>query len=158
MGLVGMFCMFYTVIPLTLFFFRAISAPQIGKNERVIAMNLSDQRGTFLLVNPQIIWRSEGTFSLWDDCFSFPWLMVRVRRHDSISVIFKDHLGQEVFWGKVDRALSELLQHEIDHLDGVLSVDRQEGSNALVSRRVYLANQSKFNAEVDYAIATLTPV
>jgi len=119
-------------------------------------MNLGTDKGTFLLVNPRIVWRSESTFSLWDDCFSFPWLMVRVRRHDSVSVSFSDDLGRQVVWETVDRSLSELLQHEIDHLDGLLSVDRQDGPNALISRRVYLTQRAHFDAEVDYAIGSTT--
>jgi peptide deformylase len=65
-------------------------------------------------------------FEVWDDCFSFPNLLVRVSRAYRIRVRYQDFKSQ---WHEVelegDRA--ELLQHEIDHLDGVLAVDRPQG-------------------------------
>jgi peptide deformylase len=54
---------------------------------------------------------------------SFPWLLVRVKRHVSVSVQFLDDSGAQHTWERLDRATSELLQHEIDHLDGVLATD-----------------------------------
>jgi len=98
-------------------FGRSIAAPQIGVNQRFLAVNLGD--GPFTVINPVIIWRSPKQITLWDDCFSFPWIMVRVQRHESISVQFKTDDGSEVIWKEMDRARSELFQHEIDHLDGV---------------------------------------
>src|SRR6185503_13450030 len=58
-------------------FGRAIAAPQIGKSLRVGFMNAAEPRP---LLNPVIVARSEEQMELWDDCFSFPDLMVRVRR------------------------------------------------------------------------------
>src|SRR5216684_1373059 len=72
-------------------FGRAISAPQIGVSQRFIAMNLG--AGPLLLVNPEIVWTGSETFTMWDDCMSFPTLLVRVQRHQSISVRFSDEQG-----------------------------------------------------------------
>src|SRR5215467_16150981 len=69
-------------------FGRAISAPQIGVAQRFIAMNLGN--GPLLLVNPKVVWTSQEAFTMWDDCMSFPSLLVRVQRHKSISVHFLD--------------------------------------------------------------------
>ncbi|NLO57718.1 MAG: peptide deformylase, partial [Synergistaceae bacterium] len=102
-------------------FGRAIAAPQIGIPRRLVALNLG--RGTFVMVNPEITFRSPGTFTLWDDCMSFPDLMVRVRRNRSVSVRYQDEEGTRKEWAEMGQAESELLQHEIDHLDGVLAVD-----------------------------------
>jgi len=131
-------------------FGRAIAAPQIGVPLRFIAMNLGD--GPFLVINPEITWSSAASFTMWDDCMSFPFLLVRVRRHASISVRFTDERGEVVRWDALDRARSELFQHEIDHLDGVLATDRAEGRDALVSREVYGANAELFRSQVDYVI------
>lgn len=105
-------------------FGRAIAAPQIGALRRILFVNMND--GTFgptPLINPQIVQASSETMELWDDCFSFPELMVRVRRHVEIDVAYLDESGQPL---KVTARgdLSELLQHEIDHLDGILATDR----------------------------------
>lgn len=81
-------------------------------------MNLGER--PFCIANPEIVWRSEERFTLWDDCMSFPFLLVRLSRHVSISVRYTDEEGVERSWEKLDRPESELLQHEIDHLDGVV--------------------------------------
>ena len=129
-------------------FGRAISAPQLGIPYRFIAMNLG--RGAFLVVNPEIVWTSEETVSLWDDCMSFPWLMVRLRRHASISVRYQDENGAFHEMCELDTATSELFQHEIDHLDGILAVDRALDRNALVSRELFLAQPETFFKTVDW--------
>ena len=101
-------------------FGRAIAAPQIGAHKRIIFINTGNP---FALINPQIIQASREEMELWDDCFSFPDLMVRVRRHVEITVQYQDEHGVEQQM-TVQNDLSELLQHEIDHLDGILATDR----------------------------------
>lgn len=136
-------------------FGRAISAPQIGVTLRFIAVNLGD--GPFTLINPEITWSSPETFTMWDDCMSFPFLLVRVRRHRAVSVRFLDDEGQMKEMEKLDQATSELLQHEIDHLNGVLAVDHALDEDALVSREVFEENPSWFAARVDYVITPTVP-
>ncbi|HYR26988.1 MAG TPA: peptide deformylase, partial [Thermoanaerobaculia bacterium] len=97
-------------------FGRAISAPQIGIPRRFIAVNLG--KGTFFIVNPVVTWRSDETFTMWDDCMSFPDLLVRVRRAKSLSLEYVDEQLHPRTWNELDQAAAELLQHEIDHLDG----------------------------------------
>lgn len=105
-------------------FGRAIAAPQIGAQARVLFVNMNDGSfGPSPLINPQVVRSSTEMMELWDDCFSFPDLMVRVRRHVEIDVSYLDESGErQVVVARGD--LSELLQHEIDHLDGVLATDR----------------------------------
>ena len=71
-------------------FGRAISAPQIGIAQRFIAVNLG--KGTFFIVNPVISWRSDESFTMWDDCMSFPDLLVRVERARSLSLEYVDEV------------------------------------------------------------------
>jgi peptide deformylase len=118
----------------------------------MIALNLGD--GPFLLVNPEITRRSQERFTLWDDCMSFPWLMVRLERHVEIDLEFSDPKGTRQRWAGVERAVSELLQHEIDHLDGILAIDRASGKEAIIARDVYAARKGEFDRQVDYAIAS----
>ncbi len=117
-------------------FGRAIAAPQVGALARVIVVRVP---GGFeaALHNPTIDARSAETFELWDDCFSFPELMVRVRRHVAVTVSWDDEHGAR---RRVDaeRDLAELLQHEIDHLDGILAVDRAVDARALCTRAEWL--------------------
>ena len=114
-------------------FGRGIAAPQIGIARRMIVIDLG--AGPIALINPQITWRSEDSFLVWDDCFSVPDCLVRVRRDCSISVTYRDAQFRERTWRCLPPDLSELLQHEIDHLDGVLFVDHISALKRNIIRR-----------------------
>jgi peptide deformylase len=89
---------------------------------------------------------------------SFPWIMVRVHRHRSISITFEDDAGVTHAWNHIDTATSELLQHEIDHLDGILATDIADGTGAIISRQAYDTTPDVFHQQVDYYIVpTITP-
>lgn len=103
-------------------FGRAISAPQLGIAKRAIAINLGAT--PFEIINPEVTWRSPEEFEVWDDCLSVPDYVVRVRRHRAISVRYIDRQGRSRHWQHLPADLSELIQHEIDHLDGVLMTER----------------------------------
>ncbi len=111
-------------------FGRAIAAPQIGQLVRVVFMNVGEPRP---LINPRITWRSGEEMELWDDCFSFPDLMVRVRRAVEVKVAYEDEHGAAHELACKNQ-LAELLQHELDHLDGVLATDRAIDARALAMR------------------------
>jgi peptide deformylase len=110
-------------------FGRGIAAPQIGVARRLIVIDLG--AGPVALINPHITWRSEETFVLWDDCFSVPDRLVRVRRHRSICIAYRDAQFRERAWQYLPPDLAELLQHEIDHLDGMLMTQRATGADAI---------------------------
>jgi len=135
-------------------FGRAIAAPQIGIKRRMIAYNLGS--GTSVMINPTILEVSEEKFTLWDDCMSFPWLMVKVRRHCQIKLEFMDESGEIRQWNDINQSTSELLQHEIDHLNGVLAVDLACDRDSLVAREVYQSQRAYFDGLVDYSIPPLS--
>jgi peptide deformylase len=112
-------------------FGRGISAPQIGDTRRVV---LIDTGESLTLVNPVIVRRSRTRMTLWDDCFSFPDLLVKVRRALAIEVTYRDLAGTPRRL-QAEGPLAELLQHEIDHLDGILAIDRAIDSRHIVYRR-----------------------
>ncbi len=129
-------------------FGRAIAAPQIGVDLRLIAMD--PRHGPPLLFNPEITWRSAETMTLWDDCMSFPDLLVRLRRWRSISLRYRDRDGAEHRWRRLEPGVAELLQHEIDHLDGVLALDHSLDREAIVLRAVFEADPGGFRSLVDW--------
>lgn len=131
-------------------FGRAMAAPQIGILQRVIVLHWDSK--TSFLVNPEISWHSETKRTLWDDCMSLPGLMVKVARHDSISMRFQDENGAPHEWSQLSFELSELLQHEMDHLDGILAVDRAIDKDSLVAREQFLSNPQYYCSLVDYVI------
>ncbi len=131
-------------------FGRAIAAPQVGIPKRFIVLEFGD--GPFVVVNPEITWRSEARFTMWDDCMSFPSLLCRVERHESISLRYVSDEGEAREWNSLGRAESELMQHEIDHLDGILALDRARGEGSLVTRAMFEAAPARYLAGVDYTI------
>jgi len=114
-------------------FGRGIAAPQIGVAERVIFIHIDEP---IALINPVITKHSRKLMTLWDDCFSFPNLLVKVRRNLSIEVRYQDVCGKKDVL-RAEDGLSELLQHEIDHVNGVLVVDRAIDSRHIVFRSEY---------------------
>ena len=131
-------------------FGRGIAAIQIGIARRLIALDLG--KGSFLVANPRITWRSVETFTLWDDCMSFPDLVARVRRHRSISLEYQDGTGRRHAWENLAQAESELLQHEIDHLDGILATDRALDAGSIIYKSEYEKRRGHFRSQVDYGI------
>lgn len=101
-------------------FGRGIAAPQIGVMKRLVYLNIDRP---IVMLNPELGDASTDLFELWDDCMSFPNLLVRVRRHQQVTVRYRDEHWQPQTW-TVQDGLSELLQHECDHLDGVLCTMR----------------------------------
>ena len=130
-------------------FGRAIAANQVGLPIRMIAVRLPSTTATilntfpmlkqtretqetlrFTLVNPTLKPVADAKLkAVWDDCFSFPEYLVRLYRHQAFHLSFEllEHFSTTSFETIVsDWSLSELLQHEIDHLEGITSFDRLE--------------------------------
>jgi peptide deformylase len=88
--------------------------------KRIICWNVESPK---VLINPKLLDLSEEMMELWDDCMSFPNLLVRLKRHKSCRVQFLDENWEEQEW-QLEGDLSELIQHEYDHLDGILATQR----------------------------------
>lgn len=120
---------------------RAIAAPQIGVLKRIVYVNI-DQPMVF--INPVFSEQSAEMIELWDDCMSFPDLLVRLRRHHTLRITYRD-LNWEEHSQRLEGDLAELLQHEVDHLNGILAVMRAiDGTSfALQSQRKHLGFGTK---------------
>ncbi len=129
---------------------RGIAAPQIGASRRVIFLQLPGAE-PWPLVNPEITWRSEEKIVVWDGCLSFLSIFMQVERHREIVVRYQDLRGE---WKEVraseERNLSELLQHEIDHLDGILAIDRIADMRTMCTREEF---ERRYRAHSPYAVA-----
>ncbi len=101
-------------------FGRAIAAPQVGIMRRLVFMHI-DQPLVF--INPTLSNCSDELMELWDDCMSFPQLLVKLKRHRFVTVSYLDSHWKPCVWNMQDD-LAELIQHECDHLDGVLCTMR----------------------------------
>lgn len=101
-------------------FGRAVAAPQMGIFRRLVCMHIDEP---VTMINPVLTDLSDEKFELWDDCMSFPNLLVRLKRHKACTLTFRDLNWNEHTW-QLEDDLSELLQHEVDHLDGILATQR----------------------------------
>jgi peptide deformylase len=126
-------------------FGRGISAVQIGETRRLIYIEFEGR--SYSLRNPVYDLQSEEKFRLWDDCFSFPDLLVWLERAQIVRIRYEDEEGAPQIL-EATGALSELLQHEMDHLDGILAVDRALGRDAFCTRDEY---QRRHRATVSVA-------
>ena len=104
-----------------------LAAPQIGIGQRVLVVDVRDEddpeSGRYALVNPEIVAHSSSIEKATEGCLSIPGLEDVVARPASVEVRGFDPSGAEV---RISAAglLARALQHEIDHLDGVLFLDR----------------------------------
>lgn len=99
---------------------RAIAAPQIGVRKRLIYMLLDRP---YVLVDPVLSFPDDEEYELLDDCMSFPGLAVRVRRHRRCVLEYLDERFEPQRL-ELEGDMSELVQHEYDHLDGILATMR----------------------------------
>jgi peptide deformylase len=106
---------------------RGIAAVQVGKLQRAIYVKTDSFDG--MLVNPKVVKKSEKMFWTWDSCFSADiTFFVKILRHYEIKVEYFDKFGKKKSL-RAEGDLSELLQHEIDHLDGKLFIDYLDEDN-----------------------------
>lgn len=105
-----------------------LSAPQIGFNVNVIVINekiLSEKEGcseSLLMINPTFSFLSSKNKAP-ESCFSLPWLSVEVERFSEIEVFWKNLDGEE-YSKKFSGLTAACIQHEIDHLNGILTIDK----------------------------------
>lgn len=106
---------------------RAVAAPQIGIQKRLLYAYLDRP---YVFVNPVLTFPDGETYELLDDCMSFPGLMVKVRRHKRAVIRYRDENDQPREMA-LEGDLAELLQHEYDHLDGILATMRAVDDRSL---------------------------
>lgn len=128
---------------------RGIAAPQIGVLQRVIFLQLPGEQ-PWPLVNPEIIRRSGEKIVVWDACLSFLSIFMQVERHRDISVRYQNLHGETItIPAGEERNLSELLQHEIDHLDGILAIDRVIDTKTICTREEF---EKRYRDTSPYAV------
>ena len=102
-----------------------LAAPQIGINKRVIIVDeTTEEHGKYahLMVNPKITWKSEEKVLFDEGCLSVPDQNGEVLRPKEIKITFQNKEGKYKKW-KLDGIAARVVQHEIDHLEGILFVD-----------------------------------
>ena len=101
-----------------------LAAIQIGIAKRVIVIDVSkdQKKSPFFFVNPEIIWKSESKGSYEEGCLSIPNQFALVERPERCKVKYLDYNGQQSIL-EAEGILSTCIQHEVDHLNGILFID-----------------------------------
>ena len=100
-----------------------LAANQVGRLKRVLVAGIEEDE--YVLINPVIEARSDETEVLPEGCLSIPGILVDVERPVAVTVSGQDAAGEEVRF-EAEGLLARVFQHEIDHLDGVLILDRTD--------------------------------
>ncbi|MFC2069965.1 peptide deformylase [Chloroflexota bacterium] len=105
-----------------------LAAPQVGISLRVIVICLPEQEA-FALINPEIV-RRKGERVVNEGCLSVPGYVGELKRSESVTVKGRDPSGKDIRI-KADELLAHVLEHEIDHTNGILYIDRLESIDDL---------------------------
>ena len=127
---------------------RAIAAPQIGVHKRVVCMHVVERNSLARLrtdapapsrivkvtmINPVLEEPSPERVRVWEDCMSFPEIMVHIENPAAITLRYQDLSGQP--WrARIDKDYAQLLIHEVEHLDGKLATQRPINARGLALR------------------------
>ena len=111
---------------------RAIAAPQIGVKKRLLYMFIDKP---VIFINPVLEFPDDEMMKVLDDCMSFPNLLVKVKRYKRcrIKYLDMDWKEQEI---SLEGDLAELLQHEYDHLDGILATMRAINNKSFIIKKL----------------------
>jgi len=102
-----------------------LAAPQVGDNRRLIVVDVArdgDEPEPYCMVNPELRWVSEDVVTMNEGCLSLPDVFVDVDRPERVRLAYLDENGDE-HEIEADGLFARCIQHEIDHLNGVLHVD-----------------------------------
>lgn len=117
-----------------------LAAPQIGVSLRVVVIDIGD--GPIHMINPVITWYSEEKSEFEEGCLSFPGVTINIVRPEKVKVAYLDEKGSKNVL-EADGLLARAVQHEIDHLDGILIIDR-----ATKKQRLEALNQLEENLKL----------
>lgn len=102
-----------------------LAAPQVGILQRIIVIDVDDEHGLIEVINPEIIDVSDERIIMEEGCLSVPEQTGRVIRPKEVKVRGLNRNGKEIEI-EADNMLARALQHEIDHLEGILFIDKLE--------------------------------
>ena len=97
-----------------------LAAPQVGVPLRLVVIGIPEQED-IALINPEVV-KTKGERDVTEGCLSIPGYIGKIKRAETVTVKGRDPSGKEVRI-KADELLAQALEHEIDHLDGVLYID-----------------------------------
>ena len=122
-----------------------LAAPQIGVSKKIVVIDIAhegEEPNPIYMVNPEIIWRSDEKVCGEEGCLSVPGQRAEVERFASVRIRYLDYIGNEQEMMAED-FLAIAVQHELDHLDGILYIDHL----SRLKRQMLLKKLEKFRKE-----------
>ena len=131
-----------------------IAAPQVYESKRIFIISSrpnprypnAPELGPIALINPEITEFSEEKEKDWEGCLSIPGIRGLVPRHKSIKVKYLTRDGNEVV-NEFSDFIARIFQHELDHLDGIVFLDRMESNHEIITEKEYGHLMSKLMEE-----------
>ena len=127
-----------------------LAAPQIGVSLRVVVIETPDD-GLIPLINPEIV-KHAGERRLMEGCLSVPGYQAEITRSKQVTVKALDREGKEIRIKAVDTLLAQALEHEIDHINGILYIDYLDSADQLIPVRPSI-DDSDAPAEAEVSLA-----
>lgn len=125
-----------------------LAAPQIGEFYRVVVVALGEKREPLVVVNPEIVKAAPEELKDFDGCLSIPHIYAHTRRSAAIVVKGRDGEGRELKW-KLEGFDARIVQHEVDHLDGVLFIDRLDDLGDLYTYKTVSPAEGESEPELE---------
>jgi len=122
-----------------------LAAPQVGVQKRLFVWDVNDDTGAHAIVNPRIV-ESEGEWTYEEGCLSVPGMTWDIVRPNRVHVVGLDLDGNEVSY-EADEFEGRMFQHELDHLDGILLIERLDDEQAKAAKRQVRDLMLGFDAE-----------
>ena len=127
-----------------------LAAPQVGVTKRIIVIDVGkseEEREPLRMANPEIVWQSEDWSVYEEGCLSLPEYYADVERPEQVRVKYIDQTNTEREF-EAEGLLATCIQHEIDHLEGVLFVDHLTSiKRGMILRKLQKAKKMKASAE-----------
>ena len=134
-----------------------LAAPQVNRSLRMAVVEtmpeydeegvpIEGTRELFVLVNPEIVWKSRAMIEGIEGCLSIPGWVGEVSRHEGIRVKAQDRRGKKIKM-RLTEWTARIVQHEIDHLDGVLYIDRLTEPEKFWREEEYFAEEGEGDGE-----------
>ncbi|HEY8171749.1 MAG TPA: peptide deformylase [Dehalococcoidia bacterium] len=128
-----------------------LAAPQIGVSLRVVVIETPED-GLIELINPEVV-KASGERRLTEGCLSVPGYQAEITRSRQVTVKALDREGKEVRIKAVDTLLAQALEHEIDHINGVLYIDYLTSADELMPVRPSIDDSDASEEEAEVSLA-----
>jgi peptide deformylase len=126
-----------------------LAAPQVGVPLRVVVIETPDD-GLMTLINPEVV-KSSGERRVMEGCLSVPGYQAEITRSRQVTVKAMDRDGKPVRLKASDNLLAQALEHEIDHINGVLYIDYLDSADELIPVRPSVDDDEATEVEVSLA-------